>query len=168
MILPVLIGWFLGVPLAIWWPRPSDDNVARAKIYRLLRRAALCQLVGFLCWTLTLGINPADQIFGVVLLICAVIGAISLTPFAIGMLGLDFGNRWLGVIGAALATLFPAGLTCYSVLTLFAIYTGAIPWLIGLPATGAVMLCGTATWLVLEAYATMRAPRSRTGGDTAE
>ncbi|HWE62626.1 MAG TPA: hypothetical protein VHB98_13010 [Chloroflexota bacterium] len=161
----VLIGWLLAVPLAIWWPRPLDDESARTRAYRLLRNAATCLLPGYLLFTLQLGIDPNDQYFRILVLVFVFLGALSLTPLALGMLALDFQRRWLGLGSGVLAALFPAGIVVYALLTLIGAYMRLVPGWYAFPAIGALLLCGGATAFVLEAYAVMRAPRRVSGGE---
>ena len=167
-----LLGWLTGTTVAmallIWWPRPAGGNSARRRTATLLQRAAACHVLGFLLWTLLLGIDPADNLLYLVLLVLGIFGAISLVPFALGMLGLDLGRRWVGVAGGILAVLFPAGLTGFALLTLLGIYGGGVPLWRAVPALGTVLLSGASVWLVLEAYAMMRAPRVRPEGKTGE
>lgn len=157
----VFVGWMIAVALAIWWPRAGGDNKARIRAYTLLQRAASFHVLGFLLWILLLPIKPNDPLFLVILLILAILGVISLTPFAVSMLGLDAGARWVGIAGTAVSVLFPTGVACYALLTMLGIYAGeALLWLIA-PAIGTLVLSGAAAWQLMEAYAVMRAPRAR-------
>lgn len=157
----VFFVWMIAVALAIWWPRSGNGNRARGRAYTLLQRAASFHLLGFVLWALLLGINPDDQYFLLIVFIISIVGVISLTPFAVSMLGLDAGARWVGIAGTTLSVLFPTGVACYALLTLVGIYAGAAPlWLIA-PAIGTLILSGAAAWQLMEAYAVMRAPRAR-------
>jgi len=157
----MFFGWMIAVALAIWWPRSGDGNKARVRAYTLLQRAASLHVLGFLLWILLLGIDPNDPYLLLILFVVSILGVISLTPFAVSMLGLDVGARWVGIAGTTLSVFFPTGVACYALLTLVGIYAGAAAlWLIA-PALGTLLLSGAAAWQLMEAYAVMRAPRAR-------
>jgi hypothetical protein len=164
----ILLGWLLAVASAIWWPRADDDNPARGRAYRALRDAASCLVLGYVMFSililLLVGVRPGDFLFLVVILALAQLCAFVFTPFALGMLALDFGYRWLGLGSSVLAALCGAGLTCYALLILLAAFTDPVPTWYAAPAFGAALLCGASTVFVLETYATMRAP----GGEPLE
>jgi hypothetical protein len=167
-----LVGWLTGattvMALLIWWPRSAPGNHARRRVALLLQRAAACHVLGFLFWTLLLGIDPSDGYFFLILAVLGIFGAASLVPYALSMLGLDVGQRWLSLAGSILAVLFPAGFTVYALLTLLGIYAGGVPLWRAAPALGTACLGGASVWFVLEAYTLMRAPRTRPEAKTEE
>lgn len=161
MIFPVLVGWMVGVPAAIWWPRGDSGDSARARAYRMFRGAASCLLPGYILWVLLLGLDPDDAYFRLLLLILAFLGLLALTPLALGMLALDLRNRPLGLIGSILAVLFSAGLTCYGLIVVLGVLIRAgIPLWQGAVAVATILLCGAATAFILEAYALLRLSRT--------
>lgn len=166
MMLFVLLGWLLAVPVVIWWPRPAGENATRTRAYRTLRDAASCLLPGYalfaFVYALLLDVRPGDGFFLVIVLFFSFLGVVALTPFALGMLALDVGNRTLGLTGSVLAAIFAGGLTSFALLLLLSAVQRTIPFWYAAPALGAALLCGASAALVLEAYAVMRAP----GGDT--
>ena len=165
-VIAICLGWLVGLSLVLWWPRSVADNPARARGYRLVARAASCYVLGFLCLGFMILLTDVTGSPLQLLVDLLVLIAISLTPFAIGMLGLDIGFRFLGLAGSALSALFPAGITCFSLLIVIAAFTGGgVPWWLAVALLGSALLCGTSTWLVLEAYAVMRAPRVNAGGN---
>jgi hypothetical protein len=160
----ILLGWLLAVSLAIWWPRRADEHAARTRAYRTLRDAASCLLPGYISFSvliaLLLDVRPGDWFFLVVVRYLAGLGALMLTPYALGMVGLDIGNRPLGLGSSVLAALCAAGLACYGMLLLLNVMLRAIPVWYAVPAFGAALFCGASAAFVLEAYAVMRAPSS--------
>jgi hypothetical protein len=160
--LPVLIGWIIGVPLTIWWPRPpSPDHPSLTRAYTTIRVVAalllvsfglyitvvLRELLGSIGWLPSLGIA-----FGG--------GAFMISPLATCASALDVQRRSLAIVGSYGSALLAAGQVwfSFSLWLELSINDPYAPWwcvAFTLLSTG---FAAAALALTLELYAMVRRP----------
>ena len=163
MMIPVLIGWVIGVPLDIWWPRKVEpEHAGLARAYSLIRIVAallaisyalyfavllLMGLLGLVGWLEALGIA-----FGG--------GAFMLSPLATCATALDAQRRWLAIAGSYGAALLTAGQAwfSFSLFLNFSVPGSGVPgWYLAMLAISA-LLAAAGLLLVLELYSMVRRP----------
>jgi hypothetical protein len=163
MMLPMLIGWVIGVPLDIWWPRPvSSEHPGLASAYRLVRTAAGCLLISWalfipvvLSWLLS---NEVGFLQGLSIAFSG--GAFMLSPLASCASALDVQKRAMAIASVYCAVLLICVQFWLSVLSLLSLVPlrpyAPLWWVIccGL----STLLAAISLVLVLELYALIRRP----------
>jgi hypothetical protein len=160
MMFPVLLGWIIGVPLAIWWPRPAKpDHPAETRAYITIRYAAACLLAAYVLY-MTVVFTQLRDIVGVVELlgIIAGFGAFMLSPLASCASALDVQRRSVAIAGSYFAALLTAGQTLFSFFLLLntAVVDPTTPLWWRIFAGASMVLAAVALALVLELYAMVR------------
>jgi len=162
----VLIGWIIGVPLDIWWPRPaSPDHPSLARAYRLVRSIAACLLASF---CLYIAVVLVDQLIPSVGLAAALglasgLGAFMLSPLATCASALDVQRRGMAIIGTYCAALFTAGQTWFSFSLLLDLLANPLrphsPFWWKLSVLVSTGLAAVSLVLALELYVMIRHPQ---------
>jgi hypothetical protein len=160
MMFPVLIGWIIGVPLAIWWPRPvKDDHPAETRAYATIRYAAACLLAAYALYMAVVFTLLRDVVGIVELLgIIAGFGAFMLSPLASCASALDVQRRSVAIVGSYFAALLTAGQTIFSFFLFLntAVVDPTTPVWWRVCALASTLSAAVALALVLELYAMVR------------
>lgn len=163
MMIPVLIGWIIGVPLDIWWPRkvaPEHQGLARA--YSAIRVTSILLALSFVLYFVVVirmgSLGPIGWLEGLAMGMGGT--AFMLSPLATCATALDAQRRWMAVCGAYGAALLVAGQVWFSFSMLLAFLQHAFPapfWFSAFMAVSAA-LAAVALVLVLELYTMVRRP----------
>lgn len=161
MMIPMLIGWVIGVPLDIWWPRPaSPEHPARARAYRMIRTIAALLLVSYALYIVVVlkQVGPIGLLPSLGLAFGG--GAFMLSPLATCASALDVQRRSMAIFGTYGATLLIAGQAWFS----FAQWLGLIelgpyaPLWWKLFTLASTVIAAAALALALELYTMVRRP----------
>jgi hypothetical protein len=162
MMIPMLIGWIIGVPLTIWWPRAhSPEHPGQARALRTIRFAAGFMIVSTAFYMAVQVSQLAHQDGWLAALgVAFVFGAFLLSPLASCASSLDVQRRSMAIVGSYLAVVTAAGQFWFSALTLL-VLTYMDPysplWWRACMVVSAVFAAVT-LFLVLELYALVRRP----------
>jgi hypothetical protein len=162
MMIPMLIGWIIGVPLTIWWPRPkSPEHPGQTRALGKVRLAAGCMI---LSTTFYMAVEVAQLVHQegwlAALSTAFVFGAFLLSPLASCASSLDVQRRGMAIVGSYLAVVTAGGQFWFSALTLLVlIYLDPYSplWWRACMIVSAVF-AAVALFLVLELYALVRRP----------
>jgi hypothetical protein len=163
MMIPVLIGWIVGVPLDIWWPRkvaPEHPGLARA--YSLIRASSvLLALSWTLYFVIVLLMGQLGQMGWLEALGIGLGGAaFMLSPLATCATALDAQRRWMAIFGSYSAALL-AALVFWSSFSVFLLLITQFPWApfwYAVFTATSTILSAVALFLVLELYTMVRRP----------
>lgn len=161
--IPVLIGWIIGVPLDIWWPRkvaPEHPGLARA--YSLIRLISVLLAASYLFYfVVLLQMGLLGPIGWLDALGFGVGGcAFMLSPLATCATALDAQRRWLAISGSYWAGLLTAGQAWFSLSIFLTLITQApwAPFWYRAASLISTILAAAAFMLVLELYSMVRRP----------
>lgn len=169
----IAISSAAGVQFGIWRPRKMVAGSIKARAYAAIRLAAIGELLAYTLLVL-LNFTPGEPAASLLvlddgevqfLLSLVLLGVMLVSPLASVAGNLDRGRQLRALFYTFLALLFAAGLTWFAFGTMLraVLAPEALLWrevLLG----AATLLSGGATASVLEAYVTIRQPRSMWDG----